>query len=112
MTQAQRDAVERFAGRMHLELAINAHKGGWTDCDILWLSSKLMEEVGELSKLLARVHAPTGDPLPHRMAAHADDIRSECADIGNLAMMIFNNSERWTQHESKTAPDNGPATVA
>lgn len=69
-----RNEVYIYAEAMEAELKENDHKGGWKDCSIEFLVSKLHEEVDELIEAVCY-----GTP---------ERILSEAADIGNIAMMI------------------------
>ncbi|MGE7271378.1 hypothetical protein ACQKK5_07950 [Brevibacillus panacihumi] len=73
-----RSEVTWFAEEMEKKLRENDHKGGWEDCDILWLYGRLLEEVDELA------------------AAEGDDIVREAADVANFAMMIAHLSRKRT----------------
>ena len=78
---ATRPWVDAFADDMEAKLAENRHKGdraGWAECDALWLLSRLMREVAELTDVL-------GD---EGLADRRHCIRRECADVANFAMMI------------------------
>jgi hypothetical protein len=69
-----RASVLMFAETMEQKLLWNDHKGGWASMDIHWLLGKLKEEVHELEGAIYQL-GPT-------------EIRYECADVGNIAMMI------------------------
>lgn len=69
-----RPALLRFAESMEERLCANDHKGGWNDEATIYLFRRLKEEVGELEEALK-----TGS---------GDEIRHECADAANFAMMI------------------------
>lgn len=79
----KRKALSRFAHHMKLRLRENDYKGreGWRGWSRRTLTTKLMEEVIELS------------------AAKDDDSRmQECCDIANFAMMIFDNIDKSKGH--------------
>lgn len=76
---AVRMPVRRFSLLMELKLRKNDHKGGWSDTTLETLLELLEDEVRELRDAIRN-----GDPL---------DIAQECADVGNYAMMIADNSE-------------------
>ena len=88
--------VDAFADEMESKLAENRHKGnreGWQAEPAGWLFSRLKEEVAELE---AAMNKPLGDCSCRSVdeCQHIgrfrdeDEIRSECADIANFAMMI------------------------
>lgn len=90
-----RPAVKWFAQQMETKLRENDHKGGWMDCDYLWLIKRLKDEVEELERELH----PT--PCNCRGFADCDHMTSrawfrpnkertkrEAADVANFAMMI------------------------
>ncbi len=85
-------AVEWFMEEMKKKLTENQHKSGWQTCNLLWLYSKLGEEMGELGSILNDIALPTTakiGPLGiHVRKMIVDEIVSECADIANMAMMI------------------------
>ncbi len=70
--------VNRFARAMMERLSANKHKGGWRHEDQRYLTERLQQEVDELFVALAKGHS-------------AEEIRKECADVGNFAMMIADN---------------------
>ncbi|WP_245628942.1 hypothetical protein [Alicyclobacillus shizuokensis] len=74
-----REPVRWFARQMELKLRENDHKGGWLECDVWWLFSRLYEEVAELQEAMYEVAA--GD-------ASREKVIREAADIANFAMMI------------------------
>lgn len=75
----QRSELQRFADRMEEVLKDNDHKGGWDQEDARYLYEYLRDEVKELGAAIRG-----GKP---------EEIRKECCDVGNLAMMLFNNHE-------------------
>jgi len=83
-----REEVRDFAMVMENVLRENDHKGGWDKDSFLWLCTKLGEEVGEVSTILAK--SPLEPPRVETM--------KEAADIGNIAMMIFDKASK--QQES------------
>ncbi len=85
-----RGCLLTFAALMEAKLQENDHKGGWKECSSLWLQTKLTEEVGELGRLLVKLHAPEGAPYMV-IEANEEDVKAamrECADVANVAMMI------------------------
>lgn len=83
-----RTPVVRFATAMETNLRSNDHKGGWRECDRQYLLKKLEEEVSELKKELVK---------PNNLSR----IRDESADVGNIAMMIWDNSMAAEEGESR-----------
>lgn len=70
--------VLNFASAMQKELNNNSHKGisSWrSDCELTYLFKRLKEEVLEIE-------------LAIKDSKSEDVILSECADVGNFAMMI------------------------
>jgi NTP pyrophosphatase (non-canonical NTP hydrolase) len=89
--------VDAFANEMEKKLALNRHKGdreGWRKMEPRELFDMLLHEVAELSEALGtqeygRPIASYNEPLRSALAAdRIEQIRFECADVGNLAMMI------------------------
>jgi len=77
-------SVFRFAVQMIKVLLQpkNFEKGGWEDCDNEYLADKLTEEVDELFD-----------------ARDNKEIKKECIDVGNIAMMIYMNHKEASSHE-------------
>lgn len=71
-----RKEVQWFSEQMETKLRENDHKGGWDECSIDWLYSRLQEESRELWRAVDR------DDFD------AADIAREAADVANFAMMI------------------------
>lgn len=76
-SEEEQIAVELFASDMRRKLRKNSHKKSWKDPDVsvLYLFNRLGEEVLELKEAIS-------NGLP------ATEIIDECADVGNMAMMI------------------------
>jgi biopolymer transport protein ExbB/TolQ len=76
-SEEEQISVELFASDMRRKLRKNSHKKSWQDPEVsVWyLFDRLEEEVEELHKAL-------GKGLP------ATETIDECADVGNMAMMI------------------------
>jgi hypothetical protein len=74
-----RKAVSNFAKHMELRLRENDHKGkeGWRGWAKRSLFGMLLEEVIELCN-----------------ATDNDNVKQECCDVANFAMMIFDNIDR------------------
>ena len=68
--------VDAFADEMEARLAENRYKGGWGNETPGWLLGRLIHEMGILAHLLIE---DGKTPI---------QIRGECADIANFAMMI------------------------
>lgn len=77
MTEISQDILE-FAEAMQQKLNENIDKGGWEDCGFQYLSMRLRQEHKEMAD-----------------AETADDLRRECADVANFAMMIFGNADHF-----------------
>ncbi len=69
-----RSAVRAFAHAMETTLRKHDHKGGWNECDPLWLLGRLEEEVRELKRAVGE--------------KSAEAILSEATDVANFAMMV------------------------
>lgn len=82
------EKVDWFSEKMKQELLENIYKGGWGDCNLLWLNTRLLEEAGELSRLLARFHRPDGGAISGENTTVKRRAIEEAADIANFAMMI------------------------
>jgi len=76
--RALREEVLWFATEMEVVLQENNHKGGWVNCHVLDLLSKLQEEISELITAIRE--------------GESEDVIKECVDIANYAMMIADNS--------------------
>ena len=73
-------AVSAFGDDMRKKLRQNEAKGGWENIP----TGKLLELlVGELQELIEALNEGT-----------PDEVRDECADVGNFAMMIHDNAGR------------------
>ncbi|MGG4499039.1 hypothetical protein [Brevibacillus reuszeri] len=70
-----REHVRWFAGQMEAKLQENDHKGGWDNCDMDFLLSRLQGEVDELTAACVYGIDPT-------------QVIREGADVANFAMMI------------------------
>jgi len=80
-----RKSVKVFAEAMELKLKENDYKGGWHDRsgwdeeNFAYLLRRLKEEVVELENSAHNSHK---------------EIKKECVDVANFAMMIFDNSTK------------------
>lgn len=79
-----REEVMEFSQKMEELLQKNDHKGHWNNNSIEFLFAKLIEEVGEVGKLLALT---TGEGVE---GGEVDDseVYKECVDVANVAMML------------------------
>lgn len=93
-----REPVEWFAERMERRLRANDHKGGWEDCSIEYLLSRLCEETAELVGTITLGHADAREAFAiakHHLMQAAQELDltkrtsiGEAADVANFAMMI------------------------
>lgn len=74
-----RKEVTWFAIEMEKTLQRNDHKGGWSNCTLGYLITRLAEEVRELEEAVARGQFTQED--------RERTIR-ECTDVANFSMMI------------------------
>ena len=92
------DCVIEFAKRMQYKLDKNKHKEcstmnlhntgrKWDMCLNSWLWKRMGDEREELIQAMA--------------SGIEDDILNECADVGNFAMMIFDNTSKQALKESE-----------
>jgi len=73
-----RPAVRRFAREMEMRLREHESKGGWKICSDEFLIHRLFDELMEL--VIAKYQKRTLS------------VRKEAADVGNFAMMVFDNN--------------------
>ena len=73
-----RDVVLDFAKVMDNELDENDHKIGWAYLSPQWIINRIRQETNELEKAI-RKNKPKSVTV------------SECADVANFAMMLFDN---------------------
>ena len=78
--------VIAFAKAMDEVLCKNDHKGGWQDCDINYLRTRLVEEMGEYFAWCSR-----GSPSALNLSEHKQ-MKKELIDIANFAMMLWDRS--------------------
>ncbi|MCM3704035.1 hypothetical protein [Paenibacillus macerans] len=83
-----RESVEWFAQQMEMKLRENDHKGGWDNCEINYLFSRLNEEVKELKSSVARVGLKGNWADMPLSSSTPLDVAREAADVANFAMMI------------------------
>lgn len=84
-----RKEVVRFSHLMENQLRENDHKGGWSECTVSYLWSRLIEELNELK---IAVFDGRGD------------IALEAADVANFAMMLVDNLT--SDNNAKNGSDN------
>ena len=88
---AVRPSVEWFATKMEEKLAKNDHKGGWGECEIDWLISRIEQELEELKKVYGFRKADWGRSVSEGIQfvdVSNEAIINECADIANFSMMV------------------------
>lgn len=71
-----RPELKTFAEVMEIYLRLNDPNGGWKDESLEYLFNRLEDEVSEMRTALSNPDFPEG-------------IQTECVDIANFAMMIF-----------------------
>ena len=74
-------SIRRLAKEMEKQLAANAHKGHWRDCNPDFLFGELQTHVDELRK---RYH----------MGTPPGTIWHEAADVANFLMMLADNFQK------------------
>lgn len=90
--------VLAFAKTMQNKLDKNKHKAcnvmnpdgkgrGWEHCEPFWLTSRIEDELAELKEILT-------DHLLEPGKFPAREVQLECADVGNFAMMIHDNTTK------------------
>jgi hypothetical protein len=75
-----RKEVLKFSKIMEEKLSENDSKNGWSNCTNQYLFHLLLKEVAELSELIFN---DSIEPV---------ELRRECADVANFAMMISDNN--------------------
>ena len=88
------ERVDVFAENMKGRLFENIAKGEWRGMSQSSLLSKLMEEVGSLGKIFANHGGQT-------LQDECYNIKKECADIANMALMIGENYGEHPNVENK-----------
>ena len=86
-----RKEVQEFAEAMESTLLDNDHKGGWDDCDLIWLFERVEQEVEELRTALFVAGAEESNILKDK---YIEDIKKECTDVANFCMMVYDNIRR------------------
>ncbi len=96
-----RSSLRKFAENMEKTLQENDYKGGWSDCSLNNLYGMLENELKELRSELenADVFSPSSHPqggftITGDIDADEEiinNIKKECCDVANFAMMIFDN---------------------
>lgn len=69
-----RPAVIWFADKMEAKLKANDHKGGWSKCELQYLSMRITQERKELYDAIE--------------SKDSEKIISECADVANFCLMV------------------------
>lgn len=77
-----REEVRWFAEQMEEALKANDHKGGWQNCDIGWLYSRLVDEALELNKEIVEAKRKSLN------IERCKRIIKEAADVANFCMII------------------------
>lgn len=81
--------VSGFAKEMLRVLKQNSRfKVGHRHCNAAWLTTKLLEEAGEVAKLLRRSADYQTGRIVDMSRQKARCIARECADVANIAMML------------------------
>jgi NTP pyrophosphatase (non-canonical NTP hydrolase) len=94
-----------FAGRMLRVLRDNAtQKPGHRDLDPLYLTVKLLEEAGEVGKMIRLATDYRTNSWQPLSVQRAERIARECADVANIAMMLADLA-----HEAAMETQEAPA---
>lgn len=67
----------------------NNHKKHWNEAGIGWLFSRLEDEIKELKFELSRILY--NDVMFESIINQIEMAKRECADVANMAMMIYDN---------------------
>lgn len=81
MINEVRTELYHFVAAQEKKLKKNDHKLHWSNCTSEFLFGRLLDEVAELHKAMLTDAAD-------------DDIKNECIDVANFAMMIADNLKR------------------
>lgn len=73
--------VSWFAEQMERKLRENDHKGGWNNCDALYLIGRINQEMDELQAAIMDGEGPF-------------EIAREAVDVANYAMMIADQARK------------------
>jgi len=73
-----RPSLRLFAEQMEAQLKANDHRGGWDDCKPGYLHQRIQANLIDLGT--------------HRAGRDWKSYRRTCVDVGNFAMMLFDNS--------------------
>lgn len=79
-----REEVLEFAEEMEKVLLENDWKGGWAKDNVSFLFCKLVEEIGEVGNLFARLEGLCDEDE----TVSAIEVHKECVDVANIAMML------------------------
>lgn len=84
--------LDWFTEKMGVELGRpeNVAKGHWGNDTVVHLLARLVEEVGELMAACSDWYNPS------MKSDTPDKITEEAADVANFAMMIADNTRRWS----------------
>ena len=86
-----------FSEIMETKLKKNDNKGGWDNCEIDWLISRLKEEVKEIEDawLIKKNDFGRSAGEGFLLCPSSEDIQNECADVANFAMMIADKTKLY-----------------
>lgn len=101
-----RDTVKRFAELMELKLRVHDNKGGWENCDIVWLFHRMIDETTELN--LALQQYITHSSFSPKWNEIESNVLHEAAGVANFCMMIADNTNRATRNASHSALQQVP----
>lgn len=98
------NAISRFGTLMLQKLAENRHKPHWDESTLAYLMQRLDDEVAELQAAYALVMAKRDGMAFRQTRPNRDEdvalfkaeqeVRRECADVANFAMMIADKLDR------------------
>ena len=80
-----RKELKQFAEFQEKILKKNDHKSHWSWCKTGWLLRRLGQELNELRRACKK--------------GNTEEIKSECADVANFAMMIYDNLRQRGKHD-------------
>lgn len=78
-----REAFDRYVEQMWVEIQANAHKGHWRSLTSSDLMAEIYYHCAKLDYALRHQNPELGKRVPR------DEIREFAADIGNMAMMLY-----------------------
>lgn len=108
-----RAEVAAFAGAMEAKLRENDHKGGWKECNLTYLETRLREEMRELTSLFQAWHLAGSGFMGYRRDEVNAKIIREAADVANFAMMIADvcgalSTQSRAERDVKESPESPP----